>query len=212
MDKYTKGTVKFDNLLVMGRDFVDPAYKADTGFYDYAFSVEAYTDWADPPKKGKPKAEVVHYAWTGHINICVGSARIHLHSPDHDYGLVKQEKKLALLKEKLDHFVAEYKKRIKTPAKKHLVERTWLNEGNTHFTGYTSSKLDENGDGLFVIADCHKAIHWWVYVWLDDKGKIVKDTSRDKLIKQLEDLSKGLGKALKAIDQLRKFFDRELDD
>lgn len=212
MDKYAKGTVKFDNLLVMGRDFLEGAYKTDTGFYDYAFSVVSIADFSETPKKSKVKSEVIQYHWMGHINICVGSARIHLHSPDHDHGLVKQEKKLSLLKEKLDQFVTEYKKRIKTPAKKALVERTWLNDGNSHFTGYTSSKLDENGDGVFVVADCHKAIHWWLYVWLDEKGKIVKDESRDKTIKQLEDLSKGLGKALKAIDQLRKFFDRELDD
>lgn len=208
MDKLAKGTVKFDTLTVMGRDFIPPVYNHDTGFYDYAFSVEAFVS-NHKPKKGQGDL-IYGYLWSGHINICLGSARVHLHNREGDFGLAAMEEKLNIVKDNIDFFLKEHKARIKTPAKKVLNHRVWLNGADTRYTGHTAYELQENGSGVYSIADCHKAIQWWVDVYHNPNGKLMADPSREKTLAQLEVLSKGLDKAVKAIIGLRKFFEREL--
>lgn len=209
MENLGKGSIKFDPLLVMGRDFIPPVWQQDTGFYDYAFGVNAYVA-DDQPKK---KQDLVYvYNWTGHINICLGSARIHLHNPENDVGLVGQEEKMLKIKGALELFLKEHKARLKTPGKKDLNVREWLNNGEgTHYTGYLMYQLRKDGGGMFGVADCHKTLHWWIDVWRDEKGKLQVDDSREKTLKQMDTLAKGLGKAIAAIQQLRKFFEREME-
>lgn len=208
MDNLAKGSVKFDPLLVIGRDFIPPVWKQDTGFYDYAVGVNAYVA-EEKPKKGKDL--VYTYHWTGHINICIGAARIHLHNQLDDAGLFKQEAKMLKIKEALEAFIKEHKARLKTAGKKDLNVREWLNNGDSHYTGYYMYQLRKDGGGMFGVADCHKTLHWWIDAWYNEKGKLEPDESRDKSIKQMDTLAKGLGKAIGAIQQLRKFFERELE-
>jgi hypothetical protein len=162
-------------------------------------------------KKGQPID--YRYVWEGHFNLIFNGTRIHLHSQAEDRGLEKQEEKLQLAKDKLDFFLKQIKLRYKTPAKKFIRERHWLNDIASGYTGYVSINIDEIGGGTFALADCHKSIMVWCDVWLDDKGQAVKkDPSRDQAIKSLESISKSLGRAIKAIQELRKFFQRELEN
>jgi hypothetical protein len=209
MSKYTKGTVNFDPLIVLGKDFLHGPYKSATTAFEYAFEVKPFLSKAKQ-KKGEP--EKYDYTWSGHFNLIMNSIRIHLHQPADDHGLVDQEQKLNMAKEKLDFFLKEIKTRYKTPAKGSMQERHWLNKLDSGYTGYVALNIDENGGGTFSIADCHKTIIYWCDVWLDPLGKPMKsDDARTNTIKSLEGLSKGLGRAIKAIQELRKFFERELE-
>ena len=210
MSKYTKGTVNFDTLIVMGKDFIHPPYKSYTNAFEYAFEVKPFMS-KGKPKKSEP--EKYDYKWSGHFNLIMNSLRIHLHQPDDDHGLVDQEQKLSMAKEKLDFFLKEIKTRYKTPAKDSMQERHWLNKLDSGYTGYVALNIDKEGGGTFSIADCHKSIIYWCDVWFDPVTNKAskKDEPRDNTIKSLEGLSKGLGKAIKAIQELRKFFERELE-
>jgi len=218
MDLREKGSITFENLLVLGRDFLPSTWRNDISFFDYAFSVEAHPEYLTDEEKKKRKKKkdtstLYNYHWTGHFNLGVGNTRIHLHNATTDVGLVKMEEKLLLARSKLDTFLAEYKKRIKKLADNELTDRTWLNEEGSHYTGHVTYKLDKFGSGHFAIADCHRTIHWWVdALWVNDDGSPSKhDKQRQKTIKALEGFGKGLDKAVRAIQELRKFFNRELD-
>lgn len=208
MENLAKGSVKFDPLLVIGRDWLPSIYNSDPAFYDYAFGVSAIVA-EDKPKKGKDL--VYNYHWTGHLNIGLASARIHLHNVNCDVGCQEIEKKLVLVKEQIDAFIKEHKARLKTPAKKELNVRQWLNPANTHYTGYISYQLREDGGGMLVLADCSRSLHWYLDVWRDEKGKLQDQEYLEKTLKQVDSLSKGINKAIGAIQQLRKFFEREME-
>jgi len=225
MEKQRQGTVMFETILVMGRDFLPPEYRETTGFFDYALSVEAYFDTA-PRKRivvlinGVEKKEKVkegtkvNYHWSGHFNLTQSRTRVHLHNPEGDVGLYKLEAKLKLLRQHLNTFLSEHKTRSKKPAKDELIVKKWLNEGETHFTGHVTYKLDRRGNGHFAFADCHRALHWWVDLYHDEDGKPDKHSYEyvGKTLKTLETIGKGIDKSLKGIEDLRKFFERELED
>lgn len=208
MKDKAKGLIKFDPLLVIGRDWLPSVHNNDPAFYDYAFGVSAYIS-SDKPKKGKPLEYSYH--WSGHFNIGLASARIHLHNINGDVECKELENKLIVIKEQIAAFLKEHRARMKTPAKKELNVRQWLNPLDTHYTGYISYQVREDGGGMMTIADCSRSLHWYLDVWKDEKGKLMDVDYLNKHIKQVEALAKGVNKAIGAIQQLRKFFDREME-
>lgn len=211
--EYEKGTVLFDRITVLGKDFLF-GDKRSINYYGYAVEVTPYLDRDVKRKKGEP--EQYCYSWSGHININLGR-KIHLHSHDcpmdkNDIGLVDFENKLELLKETINEFIKEYKARLKEPAKKDVSVKKWLNDPNNRFTSYVAYFLDKEGTGTISFSSCDSVQLIWVFVDKDLKGKIYKDQSSNIEIKGLEELCKGISKATNAIKQLRKFFEREVFD
>lgn len=208
MDNYKDGTVTFDRITVLGKDFVSGSYKDDLAVYNFAFDVNPYIVGG---KKKKGGAETYEYRWEGFFNMVFNSIRIRLHPVDGDVGLVEMEKKLELLKEKMLFFVKELKARRKVNAKKDLFDKQWLNKPDCPYSGYVHSTIYKDGSGTLAVADCHKAIHWWCDVYADGKGKPIFDEHYERSMRSIEEFARGLGKACKAIQELRKFFARELE-
>jgi len=209
VENHKDGTVAFDRITVLGKDFLSGSYKDDLAVYHYGFDV---VPRMKPTTGKKKKAEPEYdYIWEGFFNFGMNTSRIRLHPVLNDHGLFEMEKKLALVKEKFDFFVKELKARRKTPAKKTINDKVWLNKADTPFTGYISSTIYEDGSGQLAIADCHKTIHWYPEGWLDDKGKQHFEANYTNALKSIEDFAKAAGKGVKAIQELRKFFARELE-
>lgn len=204
---YKDGSVLFDPLLVIGKEFISSC-GIQTHYYDYSFGVTPFLS-AAKRKKGAP--EHYEYDWSGYINIGL-DARMHIHNQDNDIGLFLTETKFQLLKDSLEDFVKEFKTRMKTPAKKQVSVKTWLNPMDSRFTGYISYNLDENGNGNLSISDCHKANVMWFYVTRDDAGRVRGKGWSSREVQVVEDLIKGINKAIKGIQSLRKFFEREVTD
>lgn len=209
MENYKGGTVLFDRITVLGKDFLSGSYKDDLAVYQFGFDVTPRVK----PLEGKKKNAVpqYEYMWEGFFNLSMNSIRIRLHPVRDDLGLFQMEQKLTLLKEKFEFFVKELKARRKTPAKKVLNDKVWLNKADSSFTGYISSTIYEDGSGQLAIADCHKAIHWYPEGWHDEKGKQHFDENYTLALKSVDDFAKAAGKAVKAIQELRKFFAREME-
>lgn len=207
MKGYDKGNVAFDNLTVVGREFISSPNPLATSYWDYAFSVTCMVDDA-PRKKKDPESYV--YSWGGHLNIGVDTSRIHLHNMEEDVGLVNQEAKFQLLHDTLKEFIKLYKDWGKVEKRDPIAVKHWLNPLDSRFTGMVSYSLAADGTGTVSIADCHKTIVLWVYI--PYKQVTAKDGYSNKVIKQIEELAKGAGKAVTAIQQLRKFFEREVFD
>jgi hypothetical protein len=205
--EYEEGTVVFDPLMVVGKDFVSGS-GIDTHYFDYAYTV---TPVMSQKKRKKGDPEHFRYDWNGYLNIGL-KYRIHLHNIEPDVGLVEQEAKLQLLKDTLDEFLKEFRARLKTPGKKDLVVKNWLNPETSRYTSFAAYNLDKNGNGSFSISDCHKSNVIWVYTVRDDSGKVRGGHYSTKEIQTLEEVSKGVGKSIRAIQQLRKFFEREVLD
>lgn len=203
--EYEEGNVLFDPLTVMGKDFII-SDSFNTRYFDYAYSVEAALS-KEKRKKGDP--ERYNYFWGGHINLGL-EVKLHLHNLEPDPGLVQQEAKLTTLKDTIDEFVKEFKVRLKAIGKKDLHVKRWLNPPDTRYTSYVAYSLLKDGEGSISISDCHRSNVDWVYIFRDDNGKVRSHSN--KVIQSLEELSKGLGKSIKAIQQLRKFFEREVFD
>lgn len=200
------GTVNFDPLTVFGRDFMTSVHKADLNAFDYAFSVKPHLSNA---KRKKDEPQQYTYHWSGHFNLLADKTRIHLHNPSIDPGLYRQERKMLLIKEHVDFYVAETKRRLKKANDKELNEKLWLNDEAAKYTGYIFYTIEQDGSGKFAIADCHRSIYFWVDHWAVKMPE--DDLTRTKTLKLMEDLSKGLGRAIKAVQELRKFFERELE-
>jgi hypothetical protein len=208
MDNYKDGVVSFDRITVLGRDFVTGSYKDDLAVFNYAFDVKPFVT---SNKKKKNAPEKYTYQWEGYFNMMVNSTRIRLHPVKDDHGLFEMEKKLELAREKMVAFVKECKERRKVNAKGDRYDKQWLNRPETPYSGYVHSTMYKNGSGNLAVADCHKTIHWWLEAWEDEKGKTVYDSTYDHTLKSIDDFARGLGKACKAIQELRKFFSRELE-
>lgn len=200
------GTVNFDPLTVFGRDFMTSVHKADLNAFDYAFSVKPHLS---NEKRKKDAPQTYTYHWTGHFNLLADKTRIHLHNPSQDPGLYRQERKMQLIKEQVDFYIAETKRRLKKEGDKELNLKLWLNDETSKYTGYIFYSIEKDGSGKFAIADCHRSIYFWIDNWQVRMPE--DDRNRNKTLKLMEDLSKGLNKALKAVAELRKFFDRELE-
>lgn len=208
MKNYDKGTVCFDMITVMGREFVTNPNPLSTCYWDYAFSATCVMD----PTKPKKKKGVEHYmyGWGGHLNIGIDGKRVHLHNIDDDYGLIKQESKLLLLHDTLKEFIKLYKDWGKEENREAVAVKHWLNPPDSRYTGMVSYSLAADGTGQVSIGDCHNTIVIWVYMpWRQNSSR---DSHDHKIIKQIEDLAKGASKAVGAIQQLRKFFEREVFD
>jgi hypothetical protein len=209
MDNYKDGTVLFDRITVLGRDFVHPPHRDQLCAFDFAFSVKPHMSKAKTKKGAPVKYE---YEWEGHFNLTVGASRIRLHNWHPDNGLLEFEAKLTMIKEKIDLFLKEIKTRLKSNAKEHHSERHWLNKPETNYTGYLAFNADKEGGGAFSIADCHRTVVIWFEVCVDQNGKVLgNDRLRTDSIKCLESMGKGFTRAIKAIQELRKFFARELE-
>lgn len=209
MDNYKDGTIAFDRITVLGKDFVTGAFPDDLAVYQYAFDVKPFVAGGKKKKKNAP--EKYDYHWEGFFNMMVNNTRIRLHPVLNDYGLFEMERKLELLKEKMQFFVKELKTRRKTPAKGDRYDKQWLNKMDTPYSGHVHLTMHKDGGGNLSVADCHKSIHWWVDCYLDPSGKPVYDEYYEKSLKSIEEFARGLGKACKAIQELRKFFARELE-
>ena len=210
MKGYDKGTVCFDQLIVMGREFFASRYGPYPSFYDYVFSVNPYMSTLKKRKKGDPEHYL--YEWSGYINICCEGKSIHLHNVDGDIKLLKQEAKIALLKQTIEEFLKELKAWSKDPDRKEVFVRKWLNPDDSRYTGYVTYHFEKNGAASLSFADCHKSIITWVYSHTDENNVPLKNNVDKALVKHLEELCKGLGKAISAIQNLRKFFEREVFD
>lgn len=208
MENYKDGTAMFDRITVLGKDFVGGCYKDDLAVYNYGFDVKPYHSGG---KKKKNAPEKYDYRWEGFFNMMFNGVRIRLHPVLDDHGLVEMEQKLELLKEKMLFFTKELKARRKANAKKELYDKQWLNKNDTPYSGYVHSTIHKDGGGNLAVADCHKAIHWWADTYLDNKGKPIFDEHYEKTLKSIEEFAKGAGRAVKAIQELRKFFARELE-
>lgn len=211
--EYEKGTVLFDRITVMGKDFL-PSSKNANHYYGYVVEVNPYLNKDVKRKKGDP--EQYDYNWNGHININLGR-KVHLHSHDipmdkNDIGLVDFENKLVLFKETIKDFIKEYKARLKEPAKKDVTVKKWLNNPNDRFTSYIAYFLDKEGSGTISFSSCDTIQLIWIFVDRDEKGKAYKDQLSFVEIKAFEELCKGIDKNINAIKQLRKFFEREVFD
>jgi hypothetical protein len=203
MKGYDKGTVCFDQLTVIGREFVSTTNPLATSYWDYCFTASCRIS-DEKRKKGAP--ENYNYSWDGHLNIGIDGVRVHLHNIDDDVGLVKQESKLQLLQDTLKEFLKLYKgwgKEEKDP----VVAKHWLNPEDSRYTGLVSYNLERNGTGSVSIGDCHKTIVIWVPVPYAGRHDLANRSA-----KQIDELVKGVGKAIAAIHQLRKFFEREVFD
>lgn len=205
MNKYGEGSVLFDNLVVLGKEFTTDPNPLSTSYWDYCFSVSCAINGLKKRKKGAPEEYL--YDWTGHLNIGVGNVKIHLHNIDGDVGLVKQEAKLQLLQDTLKECIKLYKTWGKEP-KDPVNVKLWLNPEDSRYTGLVAYSIAADGTGTVSIGDCHKTIVIWLYVPYTGS----KDGYTTKLIKQVEDIGKGAGKAIAGIQQLRKFFEREVFD
>ena len=205
MKKYGEGTVCFDNLVVLGKEFTSDPNPLSTSYWDYCFSVACVINGLKRRKKGDPEQYI--YEWGGHLNIGVGNVKIHLHNIDGDVGLVKQEAKLQLLHDTLKEVVKLYKTWGKEPRKPVSV-RHWLNPADSRYTGMVAYSMAADGTGTVSLGDCHKTI----VIWLPFPSGNSKDGYSAKIIKQVEDIAKGAAKAIGGIQQLRKFFEREVFD
>lgn len=204
MKKFGEGQVCFDNLVVMGKDFTTDPNPLSTSYWDYCFSVGCVINGTKKRKKGGPEEYI--YDWAGHLNIGVGNIKIHLHNIDGDVGLVKQEAKLQMLQDRIKELVKLYKSWGKEP-KEPVHVRQWLNPEDSRYTGMVAYSMAADGTGTLSFGDCHKTI----VIWLPFPGGNAKDGYSGKIIKQIEDIAKGVGKAITGIQQLRKFFEREFD-
>lgn len=209
MDNYKEGTVSFDRITVLGKDIVTGSYKDDLAVYNFAFDVKPFVSGGKKKKKGG--LEKYEYYWDGYFNMMVNNTRIRLHPVKNDYGLFEMEKKLELLKEKMSFFTKELRARRKVNAKGDRFDKQWLNHHDTPYSGYVHLTMYKDGSGNIAVADCHKAIHWWLESWTDEKGKAIYDENYDLSLKSIDDFVRGLGKGVKAIQELRKFFARELE-
>lgn len=209
MKGYDKGTVCFDTLTVVGREFVSSQNPLSTCYWDYAFSASCVMD-RDPPKKKSKGIEHYVYDWTGHLNLGMDGRRVHLHNMDFDTGLVEQEAKLQLLHDTLKEFIKLYKDWGKVEKREPVAVKHWLNPPSSRFTGMVAYSIAADGTGTVSIGDCHNTIVIWVYASYKQAG--VKDTYTAKIIKQIDEYAKGAAKAIGAIQQLRKFFEREVFD
>lgn len=205
MNKHGEGTVCFDNIVVLGKEFTSDPNPLSTSYWDYCFSAAAVINPAKKRKKGDP--EEYTYDWSGHLNIGVGNVKIHLHNIDGDVSLVKQEAKLQLLQDTFKEFIKLYKGWGKEP-KKPVNVRRWLNPEDSRYTGMVAYNIAADGTSTLSFADCHKTI----VIWLPFTEGGTRDAYGAKLVKQVEDLAKGVGKAITGIHQLRKFFEREVFD
>jgi len=208
MKGYDKGTVCFDTLTVLGREFVTNPNPLSTCYWDYVFTANCMLDGTKPKKKGG--IEHYMYGWAGHLNIGVDGKRVHLHNMDDDVGLINQEAKLQLLHDTLKEFIKNYKEWAKEENRMPLSIKHWLNPPDSRFTGMVSYSLAADGTGTVSIGDCHNTIVIWVYI--PYKSVSAKDGYSQKIIKQIEELAKGASRAVAAIKQLRKFFEREVFD
>ena len=210
MPNYAEGTVNFDQITVMSKEFIVGSHRLDVAYYDYVLEVHPVIS---PKRRKKGEPELYNYHWSGHLNIGKNSSRIHLHPKDGDIGLVEFEQKVAVLRDKIQFFLDEQNARFKTPAKKALTDRTWLNDGDTHYTGYVAIHLDKNGCGTLAFADCHRSLVYWVGSYMVDDDTVVdkKDPATKAAQKHLKELVAGLTKVIKAIQTTRSFFERELE-
>ena len=200
------GPILFDPLTVMGRDFLGIKDKVNINAFEYAFSVAPRVANTER-KKGQPLQYA--YSWNGHFNLVVGRNRVHFHTPHDDPGLYLQEKKLQSLKDHMDFFTSEARRRLKKAGGEEMIARHWLNPEALKSTAYVYYNITEEGSGTIAIADCHHSIQFWIDAPVTRSPIETEHTTNG--IKAIEDISKGLNKALKAIAELRKFFARELE-
>lgn len=205
--EYAEGNVLFDPLMVVGKDFISSP-GVQTHYFDYAYNV---TPLISRKKRKKGDPEHYDYEWSGYLNIGL-AVRLHIHNIEPDVGLVKQEEKLVVLKETIDEFIKEFKARLKEVGKKDLHIKKWLNPPDSRYTSYVAYNLDKSGAGSVSISDCHRTNIIWVYMSRDDNGKVRGQQYSTKEIQTLEELSKGIGRSIKAVQQVRKFFEREVFD
>lgn len=208
MDNYKDGTVMFDRITVLGKDFVAGCFRDNLAVFQYAFDVKPSLAGG---KKKKNAPEKYDYHWEGFFNMIFNNTRIRLHPIPDDYGLFEMEDKLELLKEKMQFFVKERRAHRKNPAKDDHYDRQWLNKPNSPYSAHVHLAMLKDGSGNLSVADCHRSIHWYLTTWVDDKGKTLFDEQYDLTLKSIEDFARGVGKACKAIQELRKFFARELE-
>jgi hypothetical protein len=149
---------------------INRLFKADKGFIGGFDDTWSFTCSADshPLRKEdlskKHPNEVVGYGWHGALNLNVGNIRIRLHDPVNDEGLFKLEKKLTLLRDKLQHYVKVIKERHGKKDESIYHDRCWLNplEWEADYTGYVSAFIASDGHTRLSIADCHRVISIWI--------------------------------------------------
>lgn len=206
-----EGTIHFNTITELYRNFLTNIYHDDINVFSCAFSVESFLRHNDPTKKKKKGPEQYRYRWEGHANIRWHNTIVHLHNPRHDPFLRHLEQKLRLLKEKIDLFTKTMLERAETPGGEQITERVWLNPESVepNYTGYVYVHITPDGEGRFYIADCHRTINIWLEHWLDEEGKRVpiEDHSYFKgSMDFLVQLSDELEKSFVLIEKLRARF------
>ena len=204
MDYPETGTILFDRISVLSKSFINATFIPDLSFYAYSMWVNPLLEPQATRKKGEP--ELYRYNWNGSFTLFT-LVRITLHTNNEDIGLVLLEKKLTLLKEVLEEANKEWRKRYAKPGVDGPVtRREWLNPETSAYGGYVAYDLTEDGQGSLRIADCQRvnAIYFNSKEYND--GKALKE------VKDISELIAGVDKAIKAIHQTRKFFEREVFD
>jgi len=204
MDYPETGNILFDRISVLSKSFINATFIPDLSFYAYSMWVNPWLEPQANRKKGDP--ELYRYNWNGSFTLFT-LVRITLHTNNEDIGLVLLEKKLVLLKEVLEEVNKEWRKRyVKPNAESPLTRREWLNPETSAYGGYIAYDLAEDGQGSIRIADCQRVNTIYLNSKEFNSGMALKE------VKDISELITGVDKAIKAIHQTRKFFEREVFD
>lgn len=204
MDYPETGNVLFDRISVLSKSFINATFIPDLSFYAYSMWVNPWLEPQANRKKGEP--ELYRYNWNGSFTLFT-LVRITLHTNNEDIGLVLLEKKLTLLKEVLEEANKEWRKRYAKPnTEGPLTRREWLNPETSAYGGYAAYDLTEDGQGSIRIADCQRVNTIYFNSKEFNSGMALKE------VKDISELIAGVDKAIKAIHQTRKFFEREVFD
>ena len=202
MRVYSRGVFPINRLLKMDKGFIG-------GFDDtWSFSCSAVSHplLKDDLSKKHPN-EVVGYEWHGALNLCVQMTRIRLHAPQPDEGLFKLEKKLVLLRDKLNQYIANIESR-QQKEESAFSDRCWLNpvEWETDYTGYVSAFIAHDGHTRLSIADCHRAISIYVdspRLTQEDDDENEVNSFLNKTVEESMGRLRGIvGVVEKAVDQI----------
>ena len=203
--------------------FLPNIYEQDNNLSCINVSVKSYASsnsinviGADGTKKKtkKKKEEIYNYYWDGSFSIRLNNVMVFIHSSDIDPGLFQFERKLLLIKEKIDLYFSKLAEYAKGELKEAFNERTWLNPIDVEplYTGYININVNTDGNSRFYIADCHRTINLLIEYWRNDKGEIIENPRVEKTKEFLKAIGEQVPAAIALIQGAREQFISNLSE
>ena len=207
--KATKGDKNFDRITKLTRMFLPNIYDRDNNLLCINASVSPYSITSNKAKKKKKVTkEEYFYDWGGSFSVRQGNISVFLHNGVHDQGLIHFERKLLLLKEKIDLFIEKVEGAKELAPEEDFSERTWLNPVDVEpdYTGYVYIGVKKDGNARFYMADCHRTINLFIENWVDTDDKKIENPFNELTLEFLKGISENVVVAIELIKELREQF------